>query len=85
VALASDVIANGASLKMNVGLHRWGDPIAAHEYHCRFPASIGLLSSRRNENLGTGLQVGFVTGHQVDNGRIRRHDDRLFAIIVLQR
>src|SRR5262245_16205873 len=49
------------------------------------PASISLLLPPWNENLGPGLQVGLAPWHQVDNGCIRRHDDRLLAVLVLQR
>jgi hypothetical protein len=34
-------------------LHWWGDPVAAHERHRRFPGSVGALLPPRNEYLRT--------------------------------
>src|SRR5262245_8153171 len=58
--------------------------IAAHAPRTTLERSVGLFDSD-DEDLGAGLEICPVPQLVNDDGRIRRHGDFLFAILVLQR
>src|SRR5262245_54427306 len=62
----------------------WCSAIAADAPRTTLEGSVGLLDGY-DEDLGAGLEICPVPQFVNDDGRIGRHEDFLFAILVFQR
>src|SRR5271155_3831461 len=67
-----------------VALHRRREPILAEIHTCGLQCSIRLLRRRGDEYLGSRHEFTPVAHDIGDNRRIRRDDDLLLSVLVLQ-
>src|SRR5262245_1246998 len=65
--------------------HRRRETIAADRNRGRLERAVVLLVRAGNEDLGAGLELALVAGNVGHDHRLRRHDDFLFPLFILER
>src|SRR5262245_7516292 len=72
-------------LPMSASSHWRGDAIATDRDGRGFESAVLLLGGAGDENLGAGLELVLAAGHIGHDLGLRRDDDLLLAVLVLER
>src|SRR5258705_7134105 len=63
--------------------HRRRDAVAADIDAGGLQRAVFLFAGAEDDDFRARLQLGFIAGDEGDDRRVRRHDDFLFAVLVL--